>query len=212
MLPSRSTCMPCGKIIRPEAKLFTSLPDGSNFSTTSTGFIAFLVVSQHELAPHRSATHTLLPSLSMSTALRDPHVRPAGIFAHPSTVWYGLGASLVGATVVCAITLLIASTAAALATAVFVQSPAYCVMVASAPPSLDFARDALSMSKSAIGGWSLPEVAATGLVGPALCRIRPARTAADEWLDVDYRRLATRAQRLSRPQASSQPTQKEHTA
>jgi hypothetical protein len=38
------------------------------------------------LAPHRSATQMLTPSRSIATALVEPHVLPAGIFAHPSIV------------------------------------------------------------------------------------------------------------------------------
>ncbi len=68
----------------PAPKLRTSLPDASNFSTTSRGDI--LPSTQQLLAPHRSATQIDLPSLSMSTALVDPHVRPSGIFAQPSIV------------------------------------------------------------------------------------------------------------------------------
>src|SRR6185437_16066778 len=50
----------------------------------------------HALAPHRSATHTLLPSRSMATALVEPQVRPGGSFAQPSIVRYGLGRLLFG--------------------------------------------------------------------------------------------------------------------
>src|SRR5205085_1633712 len=50
----------------------------------------------HEFAPHRSATQMLSPSLSVPTPLVDPQVRPAGIFAHPTMVSYGLGSLLVG--------------------------------------------------------------------------------------------------------------------
>src|SRR5262245_22375761 len=44
--------------------------------------------------PHRSATQIVLPSLSMSTALVDPHARPS--LAKPSIVLYGFGSSFVG--------------------------------------------------------------------------------------------------------------------
>src|SRR3954470_17191488 len=39
----------------------------------------------------------LVPSLSTSTALSDPQVRPSGIFAQPAIVSYGFGLSLTGA-------------------------------------------------------------------------------------------------------------------
>src|ERR1035437_943743 len=52
--------------------------------------------------PQRSATQMLVPSLSISTALVEPHARPSGSFAHPSIVWYGLGALLVGCALACA--------------------------------------------------------------------------------------------------------------
>src|SRR4249919_191652 len=50
---------------------------------------------QRLLPPQRSATQMLLPSLSTSTALSDPHARPAGSCAQFSTVRYGLGSLLV---------------------------------------------------------------------------------------------------------------------
>src|ERR1700704_4440297 len=82
----------------PAPKLFTSLPDASNLRIGST-----LGESRHALLPpHRSATQMLLPSLSISTALSDPHFRPSGSCAQFSTVRYGLGASLVGAGLGCA--------------------------------------------------------------------------------------------------------------
>ena len=52
--------------------------------------------------PQRSATQMLEPSLSISTALREPQTRPAGILKKPSTVRYWLGASFVGAMFACA--------------------------------------------------------------------------------------------------------------
>src|SRR6185436_16265754 len=82
--------MPCGDAIIPAPKLFTRFPSLSNLSTGSS------VEPMQLFAPHRSATQMLTPSLSMSTALVDPHFRPSGIFAQPSTAVYGLGASLVG--------------------------------------------------------------------------------------------------------------------
>src|SRR6185436_20841833 len=94
--------MPCGKIIMPAPKLFTNLPVASNFSTDGRSDILPVVRSRHELplgvcGPQRSATQIDLPSLSTSTALVDPHVRPSGSFAHPSILWYGFGPSFVGA-------------------------------------------------------------------------------------------------------------------
>ena len=73
MLPSLSTCIPCGKIIVPAPKLFTSVPEASNFRMESS------FESRHEFAPHRSPTQIDLPSLSTATAFVEPHVRPAGI-------------------------------------------------------------------------------------------------------------------------------------
>src|SRR5262249_14871317 len=78
MLPSRSTYMPCANAIIPAPKLFTSFPDASNFSTGSSGDIAPVAGSAQLLTPHRSPTQIDRPSLSISTALVDPHVRPAG--------------------------------------------------------------------------------------------------------------------------------------
>ncbi len=62
----------------PVPKLCTSLPVSSNFSSTGSGDIAFLARSQQELAPQRSPTQIDLPSLSISTALVEPQVRPSG--------------------------------------------------------------------------------------------------------------------------------------
>src|SRR5438093_8704569 len=84
--------MPCGETNMPAPKLFSSLPDESNSRMGST-----VGESRHALLPpHRSATQILLPSLSISTALSDPHIRPAGSFAQFSTGRYGFGASLAG--------------------------------------------------------------------------------------------------------------------
>src|ERR1043166_6565243 len=88
--------MPWGDAITPAPKCATSLPLASNLSTGSS------VDPTQLLAPHRSATQMLTPSLSMSTALVDPQVRPSGILAQPSTVWYGLGRSFTGAEDFCA--------------------------------------------------------------------------------------------------------------
>src|SRR5258708_8814369 len=96
--------MPCGKISMPAPKLFTSLPVESNFSTDGRSDILPVVRSRHEFpvgvcGPHRSATQIDLPSLSTSTALVDPHVRPSGSLAQPSMRGYGFGASLLGETI-----------------------------------------------------------------------------------------------------------------
>src|SRR6185295_5720801 len=72
MLPSLSTWMPCGKMTIPAPKLLTSVPDASNLRIESS------FESRHVLAPHRSPTQIDLPSLSTSTALVEPHVRPSG--------------------------------------------------------------------------------------------------------------------------------------
>ena len=45
--------------------------------------------------PQRSATQTLTPSRSMSTAFVEPQVRPSGNLAQFSIARYGLGAELV---------------------------------------------------------------------------------------------------------------------
>src|SRR5687768_5138316 len=85
MLPSRSTYRPCGTWTIPAPNDRTTFPLASNFITGSR------LEPMHEFAPHRSVTQTLAPSLSMPTPLVDPQVRPSGIFAQPSTVWYGFG-------------------------------------------------------------------------------------------------------------------------
>ena len=72
--------MPCGDRIRPAPKLATRVPVASNLSTDGNDEPAQL------FTPHRSATQTLWPSLSMATALVEPHVRPAGSLAQPATV------------------------------------------------------------------------------------------------------------------------------
>src|SRR5438105_7744938 len=102
--------MPCGKSSSPAPKLLTSLPAASNLriggsgeSEQANGLPGFISEGGAK-APQRSATQTLTPSASMSTALVEPHIRPSGSFAQFSIARYGLGAELVGA-VVCAITL-----------------------------------------------------------------------------------------------------------
>src|SRR5215831_1654983 len=87
MLPSRSTKMPCGNAKIPAPKLLRSLPVGSKCRIGSSVELAQL------FAPQRSATHTLWPSLSISTALVAPQTRPSGSFAQPSMVRYGFGGS-----------------------------------------------------------------------------------------------------------------------
>src|SRR5579862_2925715 len=89
--------MPWGAMNIPAPKLFSRFPCSSNLSIGGIFLISPVVRSRQLLAPHRSATHNDLPSLSMSTALVDPHFLPSGSLAQPSTVRYGFGASLVGA-------------------------------------------------------------------------------------------------------------------
>src|SRR5512138_2665369 len=102
MLPSRSTWMPWANAIIPAPKLLMSLPVESNFSTGSSGDIAPVAGLAQLFAPQRSPTQIDLPSLSMSTALVDPQVRPSGSLKTLTPAWYGLGKSLVGAEVACA--------------------------------------------------------------------------------------------------------------
>src|SRR5580704_18627689 len=80
----------------PSPKLFTSVPDGSNLR------LGARLEPRQLFAPHRSAIQMPRPSLSISIALVDPHVRPSGILKCCSIVRYGLGRSLVGWTAVCA--------------------------------------------------------------------------------------------------------------
>src|SRR5207249_10752968 len=88
--PLPSTWMPWGNTNRPAPKLVLSRPDSSNSRTTGR------LEPAQVFAPHLSATQMDLPSRSTSTALVAPHARPAGIFAQPSTVRYGLGGALAG--------------------------------------------------------------------------------------------------------------------
>jgi hypothetical protein len=78
----------------PAPKLAVMFPFASNFMTGSS---VLFVRHPRWFVEQRSATQMLVPSMSTSTALADPKVRPAGILAHPSTVWYGLGRLFVGA-------------------------------------------------------------------------------------------------------------------
>src|SRR6188508_149170 len=82
--------MPCGKFMIPAPNDFTRLPLASNLR------IAGRSEPVQEFWPQRSATQMLTPSLSISTALVEPQVRPSGSLAHPVIVWYGFGRSLVG--------------------------------------------------------------------------------------------------------------------
>src|SRR5512147_231662 len=86
-------------------KLRKRLPDASNLSTGGSVELAQLSYMNGEapggvsgLAPHRSATHSDCPSLSMPTAFSAPHFLPSGSLPHGAMVRYGLGRSLVGAT------------------------------------------------------------------------------------------------------------------
>src|ERR1700752_4385185 len=92
--------MPCGKMSRPWPKLATNLPEASNLRIDGKFDIWPVARSRQLLAPQRSATQMLRPSLSISTALVEPHVRPSGILKKCSIVVYGLGAEFVGALVV----------------------------------------------------------------------------------------------------------------
>src|SRR5712691_11618184 len=102
-LPSRSTYILCGKTNMPAPKDFRRLPDESNLSTAGTDEPAQLSYVNGEtpggtsgFAPHRSATQTDSPSLSIATPFSAPHFLPSGSFPHGAIVWYGLGRSLVG--------------------------------------------------------------------------------------------------------------------
>src|SRR5262245_15687841 len=100
--------MPCGNSSNPAPKLFTSLPEAANLRIGGSGEseqangLPGLISDGGAKAPQRSATQTLTPSGSMSTALVEPQARPSGNFAQFSIERYGLGAELVGATV-CAV-------------------------------------------------------------------------------------------------------------
>src|SRR6266852_4875020 len=102
-LPSRSTYILWGKMNIPAPKLFSRLPDESNLRTGATLEPAQLSYWNGEapggtsgFAPHRSATQTDSPSLSIATPFRAPHFLPSGRFPHGATVWYRLGRSLLG--------------------------------------------------------------------------------------------------------------------
>src|SRR5262249_10897962 len=87
----------------PAPKLFTSLPDASNLRIGSRldpsqakGSPGLYCVGGAN-APQRSATHTLVPSGSISTPEVEPQVRPSGNLAQSSIERYGLGAEFVAA-------------------------------------------------------------------------------------------------------------------
>src|SRR4029453_16710077 len=93
--------MPWAKAIMPAPKLLTSLPLASNLSTGSSGDI-LPDASAHLFSPQRSPTQIDMPSLSTSTALVEPHLRPSGSFNGSLIVSEGLGRSFVGAALCCA--------------------------------------------------------------------------------------------------------------
>src|SRR5262249_30202369 len=101
-LPARSTWMPWGRVNRPAPKLFNSWPLASNFMIGASGEQSQangwpgLNDDGGAKAPQRSATHTLMPSGSMSTPPVEPQVRPSGSLAQLSIDRYGLGAELNG--------------------------------------------------------------------------------------------------------------------
>ena len=105
MLPSRSTCTPCGMANSPAPNAFTRRPCASNLRIGAT------VESAHELPPQRSAIHTEEPSRSMSTPLTAPRVRPSGSCGQFRTSAYGLGRSFTGGAF-CAAPLKVTSSAA----------------------------------------------------------------------------------------------------
>src|SRR6266568_1503116 len=95
-LPSRSTYILWGKMNMPAPKLFRRLPDESNLRTGDSVEPAQLSYWNGEapggmsgFAPHRSATQTDSPSLSIATPFRAPHFLPSGSFPHGAMVWCG---------------------------------------------------------------------------------------------------------------------------
>src|SRR5438552_14139088 len=102
-LPSRSTYILCGKMNIPDPKLLRRFPDESNLSTGGSEEPAQLSYWNGDapggtsgFAPHRFATHTDSPSLSIATPFRAPHVLPSRRFPHGAMDSYGLGRSLEG--------------------------------------------------------------------------------------------------------------------
>ena len=57
----------------PAPRLLTTLPDASNFRMGAT------LDPTQSFAPHRSNTHTLVPSRSIVMPAVDPTLRPSGI-------------------------------------------------------------------------------------------------------------------------------------
>src|SRR6266853_2572438 len=87
----------------PAPKLFRRSPDESNWWTGGKVEPAQLSYWNGEapggmsgFAPHRSATQTDSPSLSIAPPFSAPHFLPSGSFPHGAIDWYGLGRSLVG--------------------------------------------------------------------------------------------------------------------
>ena len=81
-----------GKMNMPAPKLFSSFPDESNFMTGATVEPAQLSYANGDspggvsgFAPHRFATQTDSPSLSIATAFSAPHVLPREDF--PKARW-----------------------------------------------------------------------------------------------------------------------------
>src|SRR5262245_48184584 len=72
-LPSRSRKKPCGKLIAPFPKLFTSLP------SASTWMIGSRSDSAQPFAPHRSRIHMCFPSGSILMPLATPILRPCSL-------------------------------------------------------------------------------------------------------------------------------------
>src|SRR3974390_32779 len=94
--------MQCGNTGAPTPKLFTRPPAASNFRTGGNGESEQakgrpgFIMEGGANEPQRSATQTLTPSRSMSTAFVEPQPRPSGNLAQFSIARYGLGAELIG--------------------------------------------------------------------------------------------------------------------
>src|SRR5258708_1321164 len=103
--------MQCGNTSVPTPKLFTNLPEASNFigakgeSEQANGRPGFIIEGGAN-EPQRLATQTLTLSRSMSTAFVESQVRSSGNLAQFSIARYGLGAELA---IACANTALSAS-------------------------------------------------------------------------------------------------------
>src|SRR4051812_26526695 len=87
-LPPRSTKIPCGETNIPAPNDETSFPFASNLNTAGRS------EPRQLFAPQRSATHTLRPSASMSTAPVDPPPPPR--CAPVSILRDGFGGAFVG--------------------------------------------------------------------------------------------------------------------